>query len=149
MYKNSWKKTMLIMLLCLACVLAGCAAKEEKANPAAAPVATDADKYAQAQQDLRNGQYETAIPAFRKAGNDKDSLAKQRSILSSFSAIVSAGVLHTVGLKEDGTVVAAGRDADGQCNVYDWKNIAVVAAGGEGLMLHRADAPVASGRRRT
>ena len=36
---------------------------------------------------------------------------------------------HIVGLKSDGTVVAAGDNTDGQCNVSDWKNIIAVSAG--------------------
>ncbi len=38
---------------------------------------------------------------------------------------------HTVGLREDGTVVAVGNNSNGQCNVYgdDWKNIVAIAAG--------------------
>jgi alpha-tubulin suppressor-like RCC1 family protein len=30
---------------------------------------------------------------------------------------VAAGAWHTVGLEKDGTVVATGKNADGQCNV--------------------------------
>ena len=36
---------------------------------------------------------------------------------------VSAGNFHTVGLKVDGTVVAVGRNDDGQCDVGAWNNI--------------------------
>jgi len=34
--------------------------------------------------------------------------------------MVAAGSLHTVGLKADGTVVAAGSNDWGQCNVTGW-----------------------------
>ena len=43
--------------------------------------------------------------------------------------MVAAGGGHTVGLKSDGTVVAAGYDLYGQCNVGDWTGIVQVAAG--------------------
>ena len=43
--------------------------------------------------------------------------------------MVDAGRSHTVGLKADGTVVAAGDNGDGQCNVGDWTHIIQVAAG--------------------
>ena len=33
------------------------------------------------------------------------------------------------GLKEDGTVVAAGYNEYGQCNVSDWKDIVAISAG--------------------
>ena len=36
---------------------------------------------------------------------------------------------HLVGLKSDGTVVAAGNNEYGQCNVENWKNIVAIAAG--------------------
>ena len=43
--------------------------------------------------------------------------------------MVSTGGLHTVGLKADGTVVAAGRNDDGECNVGNWTGIVQVTAG--------------------
>ncbi len=36
---------------------------------------------------------------------------------------------HIIGLKADGTVVADGYNRNGQCNVYDWRNIIAIAAG--------------------
>ena len=43
--------------------------------------------------------------------------------------MVAAGDFHTVGLKSDGTVVAVGRNDDGQCDVGSWTDIIQVAAG--------------------
>jgi hypothetical protein len=43
---------------------------------------------------------------------------------------VAAGAWHTVGLKNDSTVVAVGDNSSGQCNVGGWINITQVAAGG-------------------
>lgn len=42
---------------------------------------------------------------------------------------IACGDVHTVALKNDGTVVATGRNAFGQCDVSDWKNIVSVDAG--------------------
>jgi len=42
---------------------------------------------------------------------------------------VAAGAYHTVGVKENGTVVAVGNNDFGQCEVDDWKDITQVAAG--------------------
>jgi hypothetical protein len=44
--------------------------------------------------------------------------------------MVAAGGWHTVGLKSDGTVVAVGRNMDGECGVGAWTDITQVAAGG-------------------
>ncbi len=42
---------------------------------------------------------------------------------------VAAGSYHTIGLKSDGTVIAAGWNKHGQCNVSGWRDIVAVAAG--------------------
>ena len=42
---------------------------------------------------------------------------------------IAAGRRHTVGLKSDGTVTAAGDNKYGQCNVNDWRDMVAVAAG--------------------
>jgi hypothetical protein len=43
--------------------------------------------------------------------------------------MVSAGGLHTVGLKSDGSVVAVGDNSYGQRNVGSWADITQVSAG--------------------
>ena len=43
--------------------------------------------------------------------------------------MVAAGYAHTVGLKTDSTVVAAGENGFGQCDVGNWTDITQVAAG--------------------
>lgn len=42
---------------------------------------------------------------------------------------VDAGDHHTVGLRSDGTVLAAGDNSWGSCNVRGWRNIVQIAAG--------------------
>lgn len=42
---------------------------------------------------------------------------------------IGAGWYHTVGLRQDGTVVATGYNIGGQCNVSDWSNIVAISAG--------------------
>nr|WP_255291084.1 hypothetical protein [Bacillus thuringiensis] len=42
---------------------------------------------------------------------------------------IAAGRGHTVALKSDGTVVAVGRNKEGECNVSGWCDIEAVAAG--------------------
>lgn len=42
---------------------------------------------------------------------------------------LSASLNHLVGLKDDGSVVAAGRNQDGQCEVSQWRDIVAIACG--------------------
>ena len=54
---------------------------------------------------------------------------------------------HVVGLRSDGTVVAVGRDKEGQCSVSGWTDIVAVAAGGYHTVGLRSDGTVvATGR---
>ena len=46
------------------------------------------------------------------------------------SVPLTVGAKHTVGLKNDGTVVAIGDNSRNQCNVSDWRDTIAVAAGG-------------------
>ena len=48
---------------------------------------------------------------------------------SQYTPMVAAGGYHTVGLESDGTVVAVGDNADGQCDVTGWTDVVQVAAG--------------------
>lgn len=52
------------------------------------------------------------------------------AILKDWKVIaVAAGDHHTVGLRNDGTVIATGSNSNGQCEVSAWKNIIAIAAG--------------------
>ena len=42
---------------------------------------------------------------------------------------LAVGFYHTVGLKSDGTVVAAGRNEEGQCNVSGWTGVKAIDCG--------------------
>ena len=53
---------------------------------------------------------------------------------------------HTVGLKKDGTVVVAGSNEYGECNVDDWENIIqVIASAGFTIGLKNDGTVVATG----
>ena len=52
---------------------------------------------------------------------------------------VSAGDVHTVGLRADGTAVATGLNDDGQCDVSGWSHLVAVSAGREHTVGLRAD----------
>jgi len=55
---------------------------------------------------------------------------------------ISAGASHFVGLKDDGTVVAAGYNTKGECDVSDWEDIIAVSAGAGTTLGLRSDGTV-------
>jgi hypothetical protein len=57
------------------------------------------------------------------------SLSTSQPVVCSDIATIAAGSSHTVGLKEDGTMVAVGSNSYGQLNVSSWTNIKAIAAG--------------------
>ena len=60
---------------------------------------------------------------------------------------LAVGFYHTVGLKADGTVLAAGRNDEGQCGVSGWTDIVAVACGAYHTVGLKADGTViAAGR---
>ena len=42
---------------------------------------------------------------------------------------MAAGSHHTLGLAEDGRVLAAGDDSHGQCRTQAWRDVVAIAAG--------------------
>jgi hypothetical protein len=58
-----------------------------------------------------------------------DSYAVTANFESKYNPMVAGGAFHTVGLKIDGTVVAAGYNEYGQCVVSAWTDIVQVLAG--------------------
>lgn len=57
---------------------------------------------------------------------------------------VAAGTFHGVGLRSDGTVVAAGDDSKGQCDTDMWTDIVEIAAGYDFTVGLKADGTVVS-----
>jgi alpha-tubulin suppressor-like RCC1 family protein len=66
-------------------------------------------------------------------------LQERRKELEKYSVCISAGSSHTVGLKNDGTVVAVGSNYDNQCDVSKWRDIVAVAAGKNHTIGLKAD----------
>ena len=99
------------------------------------PMIVKAVRYNKAVEMYENGQYSDAKAAFEELGDYKDAPSKVKDILlellkeANDNPTVSAGGEHTVGLKSDGTVVAAGDNKYGQCDVSGWKDIVAVSAG--------------------
>jgi hypothetical protein len=74
---------------------------------------------------------------FEPTSADQATVSKSLSLSVSLSpavkcsgvATIAAGTYHTVGLKEDGTVVAVGHNVYGQLNVSSWTYIKAIEAG--------------------
>ena len=69
---------------------------------------------------------------------------KGLDIISQWTNIVDIAARdnYTVGLKADGTVVAAGKNDDNQCNVSSWTNIIAIAVGYNHTVGLRTDGTV-------
>ncbi len=81
-----------------------------------------------------------------KSLKDKERLAPIFRRLAAYRGLIAAGEYHTVGLKVDGTVVAAGRNNFGQCDVSKWENIIAVAAGAGHTIGLKSDGTVVATR---
>ncbi|MCI6956976.1 MAG: hypothetical protein SPI15_10195 [Candidatus Faecousia sp.] len=90
-----------------------------------------ASAYAAAEELAEKGETARAAMAFYALGGFWD--ARQRSFALwrtvAQQDTISAGYFHTVGLKSDGTVVTAGWNTNGQCDVSGWSDILAVSAG--------------------
>ena len=62
---------------------------------------------------------------------------------------LAVGFYHTAGLRTDGTVLAAGRNEEGQCNVSGWTGIEAVSCGAYHTVGLRSDGTVVAAGRNT
>ncbi len=85
-------------------------------------------KYNKAIHLLYSGDYAEAAITFGSLGNYKDARDRCIPLFQLFSDSLSANN-HTVALKADGTVMATGYNAYGECDVSDWKDVVDVSAG--------------------
>ncbi len=73
------------------------------------------------QQAYDKGDLAAAAKTWQLAGNVQK--------MQTFKNLLSAGGGHIVGVQTDGTVLAAGDNESGECDVSDWTDIAAVSAG--------------------
>lgn len=78
---------------------------------------------------IDTGDYFTAVRKLRDLDNWGSSSFYLRQLNSLLSGVCDAGDRHSVALKKDGTVYAAGNNEYGQCNVAGWRDIVALAAG--------------------
>ena len=85
----------------------------------------------------------TCISVFIGDDDDKDDDYGQCNVEGWKDIVsVSAGMYSSLGLKSNGTVVAAGMDRDGQTQVKKWNNIIDIAAGSQHSVGLKADGTV-------
>lgn len=88
-------------------------------------------KYNYAVLLLNEGKNEEALNLFNEIVEYKDARQYLINNLKPFiksSKLTDSGESHTVGLNSDGTVIAIGKNNNGQCDVSDWTNIIAVSA---------------------
>lgn len=92
--------------------------------------ATQELTYATAEALLAEGKNLEAAMAFGRLGDYSDAQTRSRELWASNAAhhTVAFGYNHIIALKEDGTVVAAGDNTNGQCDVSEWQDVIAVAA---------------------
>lgn len=59
----------------------------------------------------------------------RDILKAKRKAIGGAKQLVAVGSSHIVGLRSDGTVIAAGSDWDDRCDVGNWKDIVAISCG--------------------
>lgn len=90
------------------------------------------NRYNKAVALAKSGEKAEAAILFGSLGDYLNSRKWSASLWNSVTErqAIAAGLVHTVGLKSDGTVVAVGHNKRGQLDVSDWTDIVAVAAGG-------------------
>jgi alpha-tubulin suppressor-like RCC1 family protein len=88
--------------------------------------------YDKAQTYAENGETGRAAIAFNVLGDYQDAKQHSKDLWeqSTTREVISAGRMHTVALKADGTVIATGSSEYGMCDVSGWSNIMAISAGG-------------------
>ena len=104
------------------------------------------NKYNTALALLNDGNKDSAYNTFAEIKSYKDSDEKMSEIMNSYfisqKPYIAAGYNYTIGLKNDGTLISAGSNDSGQCDVSDWKDIVAVSAGNRQTVGIKSDGTV-------
>ncbi len=103
------------------------------------------NKYNRALELYNSGDYANSYFLFLQSRGYSDTNEKLNDISAKFNRqIISASCYHTVALKMDGTVVAAGNLDSRKCKLTKWKDIVSVDAGEHFTVGLKADGTVVS-----
>ncbi len=100
--------------------------------------------YLKAEDILSNGDEVHAAMAFGKLGNYADSRERSMELWKGIARrrTISCGRIHSVALKNQGTVVAEGANNLKQCEVKEWTDIIAVSASGNHTLGLKSDGTV-------
>lgn len=101
-------------------------------------------RYNEALALAQNGQYAKAAIAFGKLGNYRDAQVQSFAMWEQIAdrQVFSIQPYFCIGLRNDGTVLATGRNLHGECNVSDWNEIIAVASTNNHTVGLRSDGTV-------
>ena len=104
------------------------------------------NKYNTALALLNDGNKDSAYSTFAEIKSYKDSDERMSEIMKPYfisqKPYIAAGYNYTIGLKNDGTLISAGSNDSGQCDVSDWKDIVAVSAGNRHTVGLKSDGTV-------
>lgn len=102
-----------------------------------------ARNYGKAEALLAAGDEKGALQYYAKAGDYKDAPDRILAVYyEKTKTPLAAGDAHILGLKDDGTVIAAGDNRYGQTDVSSWRDITAISAGGEHTIGLKSDGTV-------
>ena len=97
-------------------------------------------------REQREADRKRSIAEQEKKQANMERLKSIRERLVPVQSMIAAGSAHTVGLRTDGTVVAAGSNNSGELAVSGWRNIVAIAAGSAHTVGLRTDGTVVATR---
>ena len=88
-------------------------------------------RYLEAEKMLAAGNSYGAAKSFGAITNHRDAWERSLALWGELSnrETISAGDRHTVGLKEDGTAIAVGRNDYGICEISEWTDLIAIGTG--------------------
>ena len=118
--------------------------KDSKAQIEICKTAILDNKYNAAVALTEAGQPAAAAMSFFAIKEHQDAAARAATLWGKLGIreTISAGVRHTVGLNENGTVAAVGDSGYGMCNVQGWTDIVAVSAGSRHSVGLKSDGTV-------
>ena len=113
-------------------------------EPPTAPMNPEEEAYLQAEALLEEGKLGEAAIAFGKLSGFSDARERSFEVWDKIAVrdTISAGNWNSIALTENDSIVTAGWNTAGQCNVAGWTNIIAISMGGHHTVGLRANGTV-------